>query len=135
MSTITLYWSEILYATSALMMGAAGISICRFEKTGRRFVEFWMSPAGNALNEQVQSQKLLHELDERIALLSEIVDSLTSPDSGTGDRPDPVFRKAMVMARRGASSDELSRICGLSRSEAALLMKVHRPDGRPENLN
>lgn len=116
----------VLLASNALLCGGAALAILRAQRLARRQESFWKSPTGAALTMQPGHEELLKIIDKRIQVLA---DKLESPPADTGNDAAPErsmpFENAVRMARHGASMDDLTRTCGLSASEARLLMRVH----------
>lgn len=116
----------LLLASNALLGGSAALAILRAQRLARRQESFWQSPTGAALTMQPGHEELLKAIDRRIQVLA---DKLESSPAKTGTDAAPAsgmpIENAVRMARHGATMDDLARTCGLSESEARLLMRVH----------
>lgn len=124
---IDIQWiNYLLLASNALLGGAAALAILRAERMTTRQESFWNSPTGAVLSLQTGPEEALKGIDRRIDALADLV---KSPDPGDGRDHPPAknvpYENAVRMAQHGASLDDLTRACGLSASEARLLMRVH----------
>ena len=124
---------DLLFASNAVLLGAASIALLRFRRQARRFEQFWDSPTGVSLADTQSLEARADEgkdpvLQRKVAELQCVVKTLAKKSKGA---PEPAVARlpmdnAVRMAKEGASIDELVRNCGLNIGEAQLLRKVHR---------
>ncbi len=122
-NTLSLY---LLLACNSILVAAASLAICRLQNTIRNQKAFWASPTGMAAIDETDTDALLDSLEKRLSGL--LVGAAVAPAVGSPDSANPKvipFENAVRMARHGASLDDLTRTCGLSETEARLLMRVH----------
>lgn len=78
---------------------------------------------------------------ERIAALEARLEAIQASQSGLADKvaglgnasggtTTPSYQVAIRMARSGATRDELTSSCGITRQEAELLQRLHAPGSR-----
>lgn len=115
-----------LLMSNALLLAAAVVAILKLQRTSQQREAFWDTPVGNSLRDQADHDALLRVLDARFAALEASIEELAADDP-----PDPTgrdslpYENAVRMVQHGATIDDLTRNCGLSNSEARLLMRVH----------
>lgn len=116
----------VLLFSNALLVAAGALAIIRLQRLSMRNQSFWASPTGATLSMQMDSGELLDAIDRRIASLEGNIQQLDEAESRdvAGSQGLP-YENAVRMARHGAKVDDLTRTCGLSASEAKLLMRVH----------
>jgi len=116
----------LLLASNALLGGSAALAILRLQRLTRRQESFWKSPTGATFTMQPGHEALLVAIDRRIdALVEKLESPPADPDKEVSTARSTPFENAVRMARHGATMDDLTRTCGLSASEARLLMRVH----------
>lgn len=115
-----------LLISNAMLLAAAVVAILKLQRAADDRDAFWKSPVGSTLRDQSDHDAVLRVLDARFAALETSIEQLA-----TDDAPDPTgrdslpYENAVRMVRHGASIDDLTRNCGLSASEARLLLRVH----------
>ncbi|QEP43193.1 DUF2802 domain-containing protein [Ectothiorhodospiraceae bacterium BW-2] len=75
-----------------------------------------------------QFKQQLHEFDQRLATLHEKQFSVTRSES---DEPSSSFEQAVKLARKGATVEELTEICNITRGEADLIAMMQRYEQSP----
>lgn len=112
-----------------LLLGASALALVRIQRLLRSEKLYSkISAAASAAQRPALEQALVHvsgrmrELQERIDALAKLEKVLAEPSA----RSAPMER-ATVLARNGASVDELARSCGLSIGEASLMRRLHQP--------
>jgi len=116
----------LLLACNGLLVAAASLAIFRLQGIIRNQKAYWASPTGMAAIDETDTEALLDNLERRLSAL--LVGAAKVPSVGAPDSANPKvipFENAVRMARHGASLDDLTRTCGLSETEARLLMRVH----------
>ena len=116
-----------LLISNSLLLAAATIAVLRLQRMLDCSDAFWDSLTGAHLKEQSDAASISQLVDKRFSSLQETVDDVIrkgSPLQGQITEKLP-FENAVRMARHGASADDITRNCGLSKSEARLLMRVH----------
>ncbi len=78
--------------------------------------------AGAAAVPAAGLRRRLTDLEQQLRLLEQRQDQ-----SGLGQPADGAYKMAIKLARRGAAVDDLVLTCGLSRGEAELVFRLHRP--------
>lgn len=122
-NTLSFY---LLLACNGILVAAASMAILRFQKIMRDQKAYWDSPTGMASLAQTDNEALLDGIEQRFAGLLEGSRSLPASKSPDASNHKVIpFENAVRMARHGASLDDLTRTCGLSETEARLLMRVH----------
>jgi hypothetical protein len=127
MMNIDMIWiNYLLLASNALLAGCAALAIIRAQRLTQNQESFWKSTTGAALTMQPGQEELLKAIDSRITELGSQLESprheVENDSQATSGVP---FENAVRMAKHGATMDDLTRTCGLSASEARLLMRVH----------
>ena len=123
------YSFYLLLLSNALLLCAATVVVLRVNRMLNRSNTFWNSPTGAHLRDVSSEDLVRRVVDERLATLQESVDELINKDGGLRMRGTGPFDNAVRMARQGAKLEEITRTCGLSQSEARLLLRIHaRPD-------
>ncbi len=122
-NTLSFY---LLLACNGILAAAASVAILRFQKIMRNQKAYWNSPTGMAALAQTDNDALLDEFERRFSGLLDGAgkNSADEKPDATSHKVIP-FENAVRMARHGATLDDLSRTCGLSETEARLLMRVH----------
>ena len=136
--------SVLLLLANAVLLAVSTVALLRFQREVRLQREFWQSPTGAALagepaakvpgagavGERRHYAQSVMRLERQMLLLrKDFHRSLASaPDAGNEPRAAAAlpFESAARMAKHGASVEELSARCGLSREEARLMQKLHR---------
>lgn len=127
MITVTLPLYLLLVANAALIVAAA-FAVMRMERSAREPREFWSSPTGQAMRDNLPGGKSEQRvLLERIQALQAAVSELQQKAAPALPERivDLSLSRAVRMAKRGAKADELVRDCGLNRGEAELLCRLH----------
>lgn len=117
-----------LIASNAVLLFAASLAILRFERMIRRYRSFWASPAGSSMQEQTEPYAVLSGfLDHRLSLLQDRIDDLARQNAPAAVvKPAELpFEHAVRMAKHGANVEDLTRSCGLKKSEAQLMQRLH----------
>lgn len=126
MNIETTYSLFLLLICNGALAAAAAIAILRLQRMTNQQKSFWDSPTGAALTSQPDQQELIRAIDQRFSDLLNGIHLLARED-----RPDAPasqslpFENAVRMARHGATLADLTRNCGLSETEARLLIRVH----------
>lgn len=119
-----------LLAANGLLVAAASLAIMRLQRFTAKQKAFWESPTGAAVRAEQDNGALAGaiaaELAKRLGDQSDREEA--AADTPTRHLP---MDNAVRMAQHGAGVDELVRACGLSTSEARLLIRVH---GRPPQV-
>jgi len=122
-STYSLY---LLLLSNGALAAAAAIAILRLQRMSQQQQSFWDSPTGVALTSQSDQDELIRAIDQRFSVLRDGIDRLAR--EGKPDLPvahSLPFENAVRMAKHGATLDDLIHNCGLSATEARLLIRVH----------
>lgn len=137
MTIDTTYTMYGLLISNALLLAAATIAVLRLQRMRDQYDAFWSSPTGKQLSERSEENGISHLVEERIQSLQETVDKLVRSGGATQIqfRESLPMENAVRMAKRGASIDDITRNCGLSASEAKLLMRVHSDTETSHSLN
>ena len=116
----------LLLACNGILAAAASVAILRFQRIMRNQKAYWDSPTGMAALAQSDNDALLDEIERRFSGLLEGAGRISAHETleTTHNKVVP-FENAVRMARHGATLEDLSRTCGLSETEARLLMRVH----------
>lgn len=129
---LTSYDLNVMLSVSAtLVLGLAAFSLCRFERRCRDARMFWNSPTGTALSDKSAAtdslsvevaalQETVRELRDAIGQFQPVAETQQTES----DRRMP-FDNAVRMAKNGATTDDLTKTCGLNVGEAHLLKKLH----------
>ena len=123
--TYTLY---ALLVSNAFLLGAAAIAVLRLQNLVRNSKSFRNSSTGAAIqDENIDSEKITEIVNRRFSSLLKIVDERSERNRAVHSRKsgDLPYENAVRMAKHGASIDDLTRSCGLSKGEAQLIMRVH----------
>ena len=121
----------LLLAANALLAAATVLAIFRVQRLAARQQSFWASPTGTALGMQMDNKQLLDAIDARLGAVAEQVSTTDEkPDRPVTELPRLPYENAVRMARHGATVDDLTRTCGLSPTEARLLLRVHGGSAR-----
>ena len=136
MITNEIYSFYGLLISNALLLAAATIAVLRLQRMLDRSDSFWNSPTGAHVKEQNDMGNISGVVNDRLRLLQETVDDLVKKDNSlqlgmTESRP---FKNAVRMVKLGASVEDITRNCGLSESEARLLVRVHSGTSENERL-
>lgn len=125
----TLSLSLLLICNGAIA-AAAAIAILRLQRMTDQQKSFWDSPNGSALSTQNGQEELIRAIDQRFSVLLNGIDQLTRDDKVDSRTASALpLENAVRMAKRGATLGDLTRNCGLSKTEARLLIRVH---GQPQ---
>ncbi len=136
MNIDTTYSLYALLISNALLVGAAGLAVMKFQRLVDKQKVFWSSPTGAALKEQTEHDELLLAIDQRLSPLFEQIESMVREQGQeAGTQQILPIEHAVRMAKHGASLEDLMRNCGLSDTEARLLMRVHVQPASSEKLN
>lgn len=137
MTIDTTYTMYGLLISNALLLAAATIAVLRLQRMRDQYDAFWSSPTGKQLSERNEENGISHQVEERIQSLQETVNDLVRTGAATQIqlRENLPIENAVRMAKHGASIDDLTRNCGLSASEAKLLMRVHSGTESSHSLN
>lgn len=118
----------LLLVSTALLAGAASVSIARFQKKARDAAAFWNSPTGAAVQADAgHGEHAENELAEQIAGLREAIEALVRERAAQTAAPSatPKMDNAILLAKQGASVTDLVQCCGLNVGEAKLLLRLH----------
>jgi len=118
-NTLSFY---LLLACNGILVAAASLAILRFQRIMRDQKAYWDSPTGMASLAQTDTEALLDGIEQRFAGTRNLPAGKSSDTSNHKVIP---FENAVRMAQHGASLDDLTRTCGLSETEARLLIRVH----------
>lgn len=134
--TIQTYSMYALLTCNAALAAAAAIAILRLQRMVKEQKTFWASPTGAALTVPVAEDAMLLKIHGRLEQLQSDISGLQRMDKepATGAGPLPL-ENAVRMARLGASLEDLTRTCGLSSTEARLLLRVHAQPASGASLN
>jgi len=137
-----------LLVCNAFLGAAIAISLLRMQRLQRDVRAFWQSPAGidrtsltkdlsatqpdDRFEDSARIERHLAGIEKRIELLAETVVEVGSNVEPTPGTPQFLpFDNAVRLAKKGAGIHSLMENCGLSRTEARLLARVHAPaDGQ-----
>ncbi len=122
----------LLLAANAVLLGAAVLAILRFQRRCRQIETFWTSPTGAAVSDEVSGAAPRDpaydpQLERRVAELQSVVRTLARRSTEAA-APTPAalpLDKAVRMAKRGATVEQLMSTCGLNVGEARLMRKLH----------
>lgn len=133
-STYTMYG---LLISNALLLAAATIAVLRLQRMRDHYDAFWSSPTGKQLSERDEENGISHVFAERIQSLQDTVDNLARTGGAVQIqlRENLPMENAVRMAKQGASIDDITRNCGLSATEAKLLVRVHSGAETGHTLN
>lgn len=120
----------LLQGATALLAAAASIAIVRFQKKLRDSAAFWASPAGDVVREEASAAEsaevsVADQLAELRLLLASLATRERNAVSVTAG--ESRIENAVMLARQGASLNELAKHCGLNNGEAQLLIRLHGP--------
>lgn len=124
-TTFSLY---ALFAANALMLAAAVLAILRFQRMCQESADFWNSPSGSAIHmdsptRKEHSERVVHEIEVLQKLVAKLCESEgPRAQSLPGKLP---LRRAVRMAKSGASIEDLTKGCGLNIGEARLMKTIH----------
>lgn len=136
MNIDTTYSLYALLISNALLVGAAGLAVMRLQRLVDKQKVFWSSPTGATLKEQIKYDELLLAIDQRLSPLFEQIESMVREQGQeAGTQQSLPIEHAVRMAKHGASREDLMRNCGLSDTEARLLIRVHVQPASSEKLN
>ena len=126
MITVSLPLYLLLIANAALIVAAA-FALMRAERAVNEPREFWASPTGQAMRDaqsgRAEHLELLKQVD---GLRAAVHDMQKQANEAPPERVvDISLGRAVRLAKRGASVDELARNCGLNRGEAELMRRLH----------
>ena len=136
MITLEAHYIYLLIVSNAVMLALACFCFTRFDKRCRQIEQFWVSPTGTAISDDIdddsqEQMRLTQSLEKRVGELQRTVKvmAVKKPDS-TPTPSAPIERNlpienAVRMARLGASIDDLAKSCGLNIGEARLMQKLH----------
>lgn len=132
----------LLFVATTLLLGLAALSLCRFERRCRELQEFWNSPTGSALSEHDDD---MTSVTEKMLALQVGIEDLRQLIAAAAETPreQPVekgrvvpFENAVRMVKHGATTEDLTKTCGLNMGEAHLLQRLHATKARnSEKLN
>jgi hypothetical protein len=110
----------------------AAVTFTAWRRTARRQTEEIMAQSRALLDQLADLGTRLASTDQRVAQLAERLDQ---PQARATSAPagQPGYQIAIRLARGGASAEELVSGCGLTRSEAELVRRLHglpRPELR-----
>jgi len=136
MNIDTSYSLYALLFSNALLVSAAALAVMKLQRLVDKQKAFWSSPTGTVLTEQTDHDALLLAIDQRLSpLLNQIESMSREKPNDTRPQQSLPIENAVRMAKHGASLKDLTRNCGLSVTEARLLMRVHAQSAVPEELN
>ena len=121
------YSIHLLLISNALVVAAATIAILRLQRLLRNSTAFRENPTDSVMYAQGDRDNTKQLVDQRLSSLQKIVFDLARKQNTIQARaPEKLpLENAMRMAKHGASVEDLTRSCGLSKGEAQLLMRVH----------
>lgn len=126
-----IFYTYPLYAlivSNAVLLFGAAVAVLRFERLVKGNRSFWDSPTGASVRAKSDSDAVLSGfLERRLAMLHEQIEELAKqkvPAAATQAAELP-FEYATRMAKHGASVEDLTRTCGLSKAEAELMWRLH----------
>ncbi len=132
MITIDSYLLLVLLLANVLLLGVVCTVLSKFERRCKRIEEFWDSPTGTALADEVDAEThaqtmATRRLEQRLGELQRAVKlmEIKAPKQATPVERSLPIENAVRMARNGASVDDLTRNCGLNIGEARLMQKLH----------
>ncbi len=132
----------LLLVANVVLLGAAALAILRFQLYFRRIEAFWNSPTGAALardESAAVAPKPARDpgLERRVAELQSVVKTLArkSTQVAAPSKASLPLEKAVRMAKRGASVDQLMSTCGLNVGEARLMHKLHSARRETQHAN
>ena len=121
------YSIHLLLISNAMVVAAATIAIMRLQRLLRNSAAFPENPTDSVMYAQGDSDNTKKLVDQRLSSLQKIVFDLVRKQNivqaPTAEKLP--LENAMRMAKHGASVEDLTRSCGLSKGEAQLLMRVH----------
>ena len=122
-TTLSFY---LLLTCNGILAAAASLAILRLQRITQSQKAYWDSPTGMAVLAQSDHDALLDSIEQGFAAL---LGGAAKPAADElSDSPNPKvvpFENAVRMARHGATLEDLKRTCGMSETEARLLMRVH----------
>lgn len=121
------YSIHLLLISNALVVAAATIAILRLQRLLRNSAAFRENPTDSVMYAQGDRDNTKQLVDQRLSSLQKIVFDLARKQNTIQARSTEKLplENAMRMAKHGASVEDLTRSCGLSKGEAQLLMRVH----------
>ncbi len=135
MSIETSYSMYALLACNAALAGAAAIAILRLQRMVKMQKAFWDSPTASMMSVPAQSDGLMHAMNARFEQLQADMGKLRVEEKPAARSGALLLENAVRMAKLGASLDDLVRTCGLSNTEARLLLRVHAAPTPSERVN
>lgn len=115
-----------LILANAVLLAAVAMAILRLERQRAAAAAFWETPVGASLKAEGDNAEMRRIFEARFAHLEELLEKLSADETANASSRDALpYRNAVRMVRHGAGIDDLTRNCGLSVSEARLLMRVH----------
>lgn len=136
MMAIQTYSMYALLACNAALAAAAAIAILRLQRMVKEQKAFWDSPTGSTLSAPAPDDSLLQAINARFEQLQTDMSRLQREDKPAAGGSSPLpLENAVRMARLGATLDDLTRTCGLSRTEARLLLRVHAQPAAARSVN
>ena len=117
----------LLLVANAALIVAATFALMRAERAINEPKEFWASPTGQAMRDAQSGRTEHRELLRRVeGLRAAVCDIQKQANEAPAERVvDISLGRAMRLAKRGASVDELAKNCGLNRGEAELMRRLH----------
>ena len=118
---------HLLLISNALVVAAATIAILRLQRLLRNSAVFRENPTDSVMHAKGERDNTKQLVDQRLSSLQKIVFDLVRKQNTVQARTAEKLplENAMRMAKHGASEEDLTRSCGLSKGEAQLLMRVH----------
>ena len=126
MITVSLPLYLLLVANAALIVAAA-FALMRAERAINEPKEFWASSTGRAMRDAQSGRAEHRELLKQVDGLRAVVCDMQKHATETPPERvvDVSLGRAVRLAKRGASVDELAKNCGLNRGEAELMRRLH----------
>jgi len=126
-----------LLVSNSVLLAAATIATLRMQRLVRNSENFWDSPNGARIKDQETEAKLSLLVADRLSVIEDALGELIKTGSSNQFQvaDNLPMENAVRMARHGATVEDITRSCGLSQSEARLLMRVHSGNGTEIAIN
>lgn len=119
-------WLVIALASATLVSIGLAVAALIVGHNARRRLETFAEAVGQLEHAMQSAATIFAESDVRMSAACEQIDSLTMRQ-GTLDAAGTQvgFQQAIALTRRGASTDELVKVCGVSLGEARLIQTMY----------
>lgn len=109
----------------------AAVTFTAWRRATRRQTEQVLAQSALILEKLAEIRTAAAASDQSLARLAERLERIEHPSHTPATGASPGYQIALRLARAGASTEELTSGCGLTRAEAELVRRLHGPS-RPE---